>query len=109
VTVTVTEQQTRGGRALFERLRARLAGVFHALYSPADRPEGCAMSIINSTASNADKSTASTTSTLTQRLTAAICASILGACLVYFAGFSHIEAVHNAAHDTRHSSAFPCH
>jgi cobalt transporter subunit CbtB len=28
---------------------------------------------------------------------------------VYFAGFSHIEAVHNAAHDTRHSSAFPCH
>jgi cobalt transporter subunit CbtB len=36
--------------------------------------------------------------------------SILGACLVYFAGlFSHIEAVHNAAHDTRHSAAFPCH
>jgi cobalt transporter subunit CbtB len=46
---------------------------------------------------------------LTQRMTAAICASILGACLVYFAGFSHIEAVHNAAHDTRHSAAFPCH
>ncbi|WP_205547668.1 CbtB domain-containing protein, partial [Pseudomonas carnis] len=23
--------------------------------------------------------------------------------------FSHIEAVHNAAHDTRHSAAFPCH
>ena len=44
-----------------------------------------------------------------QRLTAAIGASILGACLVYFAGFSHIEAVHNAAHDTRHSAAFPCH
>jgi cobalt transporter subunit CbtB len=46
---------------------------------------------------------------LTQRMTAAIFASILGACLVYFAGFSHIEAVHNAAHDTRHSAAFPCH
>lgn len=68
------------------------------------------MSIISSTGpTNADKSTASTTTTLTQRLTAAACASILGACLVYFAGFSHIEAVHNAAHDTRHSSAFPCH
>ena len=51
----------------------------------------------------------SSTSTLSQRLTAAIGASILGACLVYFAGFSHIEAVHNAAHDTRHSAAFPCH
>ena len=63
------------------------------------------MSIISS----AEHTSASTTSTLTQRLTAAICASILGACLVYFAGFSHIEAVHNAAHDTRHSAAFPCH
>ncbi|MGX1086186.1 CbtB domain-containing protein [Pseudomonas sp. AP3_22 TE3818] len=63
------------------------------------------MSIISSTG----HTTASTTSTLTQRLTAAVCASILGASLVYFAGFSYIEAVHNAAHDTRHSSAFPCH
>ncbi|UVJ45870.1 CbtB-domain containing protein [Pseudomonas sp. LS1212] len=49
------------------------------------------------------------TSTQTQRLVVAICASVLGICLVYFAGFSHIEAVHNAAHDTRHSAAFPCH
>ncbi|MBV4458145.1 MULTISPECIES: CbtB domain-containing protein [Pseudomonas] len=65
------------------------------------------MSIITSTGST-DKSSAGTT-TLSQRLTAAVCASILGACLVYFAGFSHIEAVHNAAHDTRHSAAFPCH
>ena len=63
------------------------------------------MSIISSTGSN----TASSTTTLTQRLTAAACASLLGASLVYFAGFSHIEAVHNAAHDTRHSAAFPCH
>ncbi|WP_460104698.1 CbtB domain-containing protein [Pseudomonas sp. S2_D10] len=54
-------------------------------------------------------STASSTTTLSQRLSAAILASILGAGLVYFAGFSHIEAVHNAAHDTRHSAAFPCH
>jgi len=50
-----------------------------------------------------------TTATQAQRLTAAVSAMILGACLVYFAGFSHIDAVHNAAHDTRHSSAFPCH
>lgn len=64
------------------------------------------MSTISSTGSTADKST---TTTLTQRLAAAVCASILGVSLVYFAGFSHIEAVHNAAHDTRHSAAFPCH
>jgi cobalt transporter subunit CbtB len=61
------------------------------------------------TSSTAHSNTASATTTLTQRLTAAVCASILGACLVYFAGFSHIEAVHKAAHDTRHSAAFPCH
>ena len=65
------------------------------------------MSIISSTGSSTDN--ISSTATLSQRLTAAIFASILGASLVYFAGFSHIEAVHNAAHDTRHSAAFPCH
>ncbi|WP_460124763.1 CbtB domain-containing protein [Pseudomonas sp. S2_C03] len=64
------------------------------------------MSIISSTG---HAPASSHTTTLTQRLTVAVCASILGACLVYFAGFSHIEAVHNAAHDTRHSAAFPCH
>ncbi|BFT63126.1 CbtB-domain containing protein [Pseudomonas moorei] len=64
------------------------------------------MSIISTTDHS---TTTSSTTTLTQRLTAAVCASILGACLVYFAGFSHIEAIHNAAHDTRHSAAFPCH
>lgn len=47
--------------------------------------------------------------TLSQRVVIAVGASLLGLCLVYFAGFSHIEAVHNAAHDTRHSAAFPCH
>jgi cobalt transporter subunit CbtB len=52
---------------------------------------------------------ATTTSAQTRRLTAALSAFLLGAFLVYFAGFSHINAVHNAAHDTRHSSAFPCH
>ena len=66
--------------------------------------KGRAMSIISSTSH-----TASSTTTLSQRLGAAIGASILGACLVYFAGFSHIAAVHNAAHDPRHSAAFPCH
>ena len=52
---------------------------------------------------------AATSATRSQRIVAAVGASVLGALLVYFAGFSHIAAVHNAAHDTRHSSAFPCH
>jgi cobalt transporter subunit CbtB len=62
-----------------------------------------------STTNQTSTQTASTAGTQSQRLTAAVSAMILGACLVYFAGFSHIDAVHNAAHDTRHSSAFPCH
>lgn len=32
-----------------------------------------------------------------------------GLVIVGFVGFSHLEVVHNAAHDTRHANAFPCH
>ncbi|SEQ12171.1 cobalt transporter subunit CbtB [Faunimonas pinastri] len=39
----------------------------------------------------------------------ALFAILFGALIIGVAGFSHIEAVHNAAHDTRHSNAFPCH
>lgn len=46
---------------------------------------------------------------LSKRLTIAVGSCLLGALLIFFAGFSHIEAMHNAAHDTRHSAAFPCH
>lgn len=47
--------------------------------------------------------------TLGQRLIVTVGSMFMGAMLVYFAGFSHIDLVHNAAHDTRHSSGFPCH
>jgi cobalt transporter subunit CbtB len=36
-------------------------------------------------------------------------AMALGLFIVGFVGFSHIDVVHNAAHDARHSNAFPCH
>lgn len=39
----------------------------------------------------------------------ALMAVLLGVFLVGTAGFSHMEIVHNAGHDTRHSSGFPCH
>ena len=42
-------------------------------------------------------------------LVAALCAAFLGCVLIWGVGFSHISALHNAAHDTRHSMAFPCH
>lgn len=36
-------------------------------------------------------------------------AMALGLIVVGVVGFSHISAVHNAAHDVRHANAFPCH
>jgi cobalt transporter subunit CbtB len=36
-------------------------------------------------------------------------AGLLGLFVVGFLGFSHMDVVHNAAHDYRHSMAFPCH
>jgi cobalt transporter subunit CbtB len=34
---------------------------------------------------------------------------LLGLGILYFVGFTPAMAVHNAAHDTRHTAAFPCH
>jgi cobalt transporter subunit CbtB len=42
-------------------------------------------------------------------LVAAACTAVLGIVLIWGVGFSPMEAVHNAAHDVRHSSGFPCH
>ena len=40
---------------------------------------------------------------------AAMMAALLGMFLLWGVGFSPLEALHDAAHDTRHSLAFPCH
>jgi cobalt transporter subunit CbtB len=36
-------------------------------------------------------------------------ALLLGAFLIFGVGFAHADLLHNAAHDGRHSVAFPCH
>lgn len=38
-----------------------------------------------------------------------VAAFILGGVVVYGAGFSVKAEAHNAAHDSRHTHAFPCH
>ncbi len=45
----------------------------------------------------------------TAALLPAVLALLLGAFLVIGAGFASIPIAHNAAHDARHSFAFPCH
>lgn len=46
---------------------------------------------------------------LTDRVIAALVAALLGSFVLFGVGFTTISAVHNAAHDSRHSFAFPCH
>ncbi|PZP40832.1 MAG: hypothetical protein DI601_23195 [Azospirillum brasilense] len=43
------------------------------------------------------------------RLLAVLLSATLGAVLLWGVGFAHANALHNAAHDTRHSNGFPCH
>ena len=38
-----------------------------------------------------------------------VSALLLGAVILFGVGFSATSATHNAAHDTRHVVAFPCH
>jgi cobalt transporter subunit CbtB len=40
---------------------------------------------------------------------AALLAILLGCFLIYGVGFAGPDAIHNAAHDTRHTFGFPCH
>ena len=40
---------------------------------------------------------------------AAMVAALLGLFILYGVGFANPATLHNAAHDARHSFAFPCH
>ncbi len=43
------------------------------------------------------------------RFAACMVAFVLGMTLVFLVGFAHPMMLHNAAHDSRHALAFPCH
>ncbi len=43
------------------------------------------------------------------QLWAPVAAILLGAFLIIGSGFAQPNLLHNAAHDARHSLAFPCH
>ncbi|MGC2201822.1 MAG: CbtB domain-containing protein [Stellaceae bacterium] len=49
------------------------------------------------------------TSSRAEAVAAAVLAALVGSFLIWGVGFSHIDVLHNAAHDTRHSAGFPCH
>ena len=60
------------------------------------------------TATHAKTSIQTSSLTQSRRLVAAATLAF-GLGLVFLAGFANSAAVHNAAHDTRHAMAFPCH
>ena len=51
----------------------------------------------------------STEITATTTALAAVAALLLGSFLIFGVGFAAPTTIHNAAHDGRHSFAFPCH
>jgi cobalt transporter subunit CbtB len=56
-----------------------------------------------------DAAAASAAVTTAARVKPALMASALALVLLYGMGFAPMEALHNAAHDGRHSAGFPCH
>ncbi|PWC39578.1 CbtB domain-containing protein [Azospirillum sp. TSO35-2] len=57
---------------------------------------------INTAAGSATRSAAQTAA-------AAFAAILFGSFLLYGVGFAQPQQIHDAAHDARHSFAFPCH
>lgn len=45
----------------------------------------------------------------TQVVGGAVLAIVFGVFLLFATGFAQPASIHNAAHDTRHAFAFPCH
>lgn len=52
---------------------------------------------------------ASPSATSLSDFSSALILATLGLALVLIAGFAGTPAVHNATHDTRHATGFPCH
>lgn len=48
-------------------------------------------------------------STRAVTVASALAAATLGVLMIWGVGFSPTASVHNAAHDVRHSTGFPCH
>lgn len=62
--------------------------------------------LINTAANTAAGSAARSAA---QTAVAAFAAILLGSFLLYGVGFAQPQQIHDAAHDARHSFAFPCH
>lgn len=58
---------------------------------------------------NTATATQSRSGSLQSARMAALATLLFGLGLVFVTGFANSSTIHNAAHDTRHAMAFPCH
>lgn len=49
------------------------------------------------------------TSKASSSILSALCAAILGGAMLFVAGHAQSATLHDAAHDVRHATGFPCH
>jgi cobalt transporter subunit CbtB len=50
-----------------------------------------------------------TSAKTTSALTSVLFVAMLGATTLFLTGFAQSQTLHDAAHDVRHSTGFPCH
>ncbi len=50
-----------------------------------------------------------TTAKTSSALLSALFVAMLGASTLFLSGFAHSQTLHDAAHDVRHGTGFPCH
>lgn len=60
-------------------------------------------------ARTAEAGASTTVSAAPARVAGAILAMAVGLAVVLLAGFVQADALHDAAHDMRHATGFPCH
>ena len=56
-----------------------------------------------------DMTTATQTQSVATGLPAIVAAFAIGLAAIFVAGFAGADVLHDAAHDTRHATGFPCH
>lgn len=66
-------------------------------------------SVITSAASISTEATSTKSLGASNTLLQSGLALVFGAVVLFAVGFMPMNAAHNAAHDTRHALAFPCH
>ena len=57
----------------------------------------------------ATQTTTQSTAQAASGLAAIVMVAMIGAALIFVAGFANSAVMHDAAHDARHATGFPCH